>query len=59
MSIWGIVIGAIVALIVYAVGVAITPADIDNEGLIWFLIALVVWAVIAFRGDEIHSRFRR
>jgi Na+-driven multidrug efflux pump len=47
-SVVGIIVGAIVALIVYAVGVAIT--QFENEGLIWGLIALLIWAAIAFSG---------
>lgn len=54
MSVIGIIVGAIVALIVYAVGTAIT--DFRNEDLIWGLIAILLWVVIAFRGDEIRTR---
>lgn len=49
MSILGIIVGAIVALIVYAVGTAIT--SFANEGLVWGLIALLVWLAVAVRGD--------
>lgn len=47
-SIVGLVVGAIVALIVYAVGTAIT--QFRNEDLIWGLIALLVWGAITFSG---------
>lgn len=49
MTLIGIIVGAIVALIVYAVGTAIT--SFTNEGLIWGLIALLIWIAIATRGD--------
>lgn len=48
----GIVIGATVALIVYAVGTAIT--HLANEGLIWGLIAVVVWVAV---GYAIYARW--
>ena len=47
-SIIGIIIGAIVALIVYVVGTAITA--FRHEDLVWGLIALLIWAAIAFSG---------
>jgi hypothetical protein len=56
MTAIGIIVGAIAGLIVYAVGTAITPADVKNEELIWFLVALVVWALIAFNGDRLRFR---
>lgn len=44
-----IVIGAIAGLVVYEVGVAITPASVHAAALIWFLVALVVWFLVATR----------
>jgi hypothetical protein len=52
MTILGIVVGAIVALIVYAVGTAIT--SFAHGGLIWGLIALLVWLLIALNGTRIR-----
>lgn len=52
-SIVGLIVGAIVALIVYAVGTAITT--FQNEGLIWGLAALLIWVAIAFSG-RFHDR---
>lgn len=52
MSVIGIVVGAIVALIVYAVGTAIT--QFAHEDLIWGLIALLVWIFIALNGTRIR-----
>ena len=57
MSLIGIIVGAIAALIVFAVGTAIT--DFRNEDLIWGLIALLIWVVFIFRGDEFTARIRR
>lgn len=56
MSIIGIIVGALVALLVYAVGTAIST--FANEGLIWGIIAILVWALIAlrWRGDEFITR---
>jgi hypothetical protein len=54
-SIIGIIVGAIVALIVYVVGTAIT--NFAHEGLIWGLIALLIWAAIAFSWHD--GRVRR
>lgn len=48
LSITGIIIGAIVALIVYLVGNAIT--HFHHDDLIWGLIAILVWVAIAFSG---------
>lgn len=47
-SIWGIVIGGLVALFVYAVGTALT--SFAREGLIWGIIAVIVWIAIATSG---------
>lgn len=47
-SVIGLIVGAICALIVYAVGVAIT--SFHNESLVWSLIALLVWGAITFSG---------
>lgn len=52
MNVIGIVVGAIVALIVYAVGTAIT--HFAHGDLIWGLIALLVWLLIAFNGSRIR-----
>lgn len=56
MSIVGIVVGALVALVVYAVGTAITA--FHHEGLVWGIIALLIWGAIAFgyngRRIDIH-----
>lgn len=57
MSAIGIIVGAIIALIVYAVGTAITA--FANEGLIWGLIALLIWLYFAFAGDGLWTRYRR
>lgn len=46
MSVVGLVVGAICALIVYAVGTEIT--EFRREDLIWGLIALLVWAAFTF-----------
>ncbi len=47
-SIIGLIVGAIVALIVFSVGQAIT--EFENERLIWGLVALLVWGAITFSG---------
>lgn len=41
----GIVVGAIVALIVYVVGTEIT--SFRREDLVWGLVAILVWLVVA------------
>lgn len=42
----GILIGALVALVVYYVGTDIT--QFRREGLLWGVIALLIWAAIAW-----------
>ena len=51
-SIVGFVVGAICALILYAVGTAIL--DFEYEGLVFGLAALLLWAylTVAWRGPE-------
>lgn len=45
-SIVGFIVGAIFALILYAVGVEIT--EFENEGLVWGLGALLLWGYLTF-----------
>lgn len=49
-SVVGLVVGAILALIVFGVGTAIT--SIRNEDLIWGLVALLVWGACTFGWDR-------
>ncbi len=55
-SIVGFIVGAICALILYAVGTAIV--DLESEGLIFGLAALLLWAylTLAWRGPEFTGR---
>lgn len=46
VSVVAIAVGALVALLVFAVGTAITT--FANGGTIWGVIALLVWGAIAF-----------
>jgi multisubunit Na+/H+ antiporter MnhE subunit len=48
-SIVGFIVGALLALLTVAVGTAIT--DFRNEGLIWGIIALLVWLFCTFVAD--------
>ena len=45
MSLIGILVGALVALVVYFVGTAIT--SFAHESLVWGVIAIILWIVIA------------
>lgn len=49
-SIISIILGLLLAAIVYVVGTAIT--NFAREDLIWGLIAVLVFLVIAFRGHR-------
>ncbi len=51
-SIISIILGLLLAAIVYVVGTAIT--NFAQEGLIWGLVAVVVFLAVAFRGHRGH-----
>lgn len=52
MTAVSIIVGALVALIVYVVGTAIT--HFQHEQLIWGIVAILVWILVATRGDRIR-----
>lgn len=49
-SIISVIVGLLLAAIVYVVGTAIT--DFAQEDLIWGLTAVVVFLAVAFRGNR-------
>lgn len=45
-SVVGLIVGALLALLVFAVGTAIT--EFENERLVWGIVAVLVWGACTF-----------